>query len=75
MGRSGIAWLRARGNPPYLSGAGDYGGIYVGIGMAVSLGKHFVTGPDVMALLMDGEGTQNGSGVAPSAAWRIGWQF
>ncbi len=72
--RTGVVWARARGDPDFLDGRGDYGGFYGGIGYEFHLGRHFVMGPDLTVMALSGQGAP-GTGVVPQLAWRIAWQF
>jgi hypothetical protein len=75
FGRAGAVWLRAEGEPEFLDGPGDYGGLYLGAGLQFALAPAWRTGPEVTVLGVDAEGSRGGSGVVAELAWRFTWQL
>jgi len=74
IGRAGVTWLRAMGDPVFLDEPGDYGGFFVGLGYERRIGEHLSTGPDLTLLGLLPEGSGSG-GVMPQLAWRIIWHL
>ncbi|MEW6074011.1 MAG: hypothetical protein AB1726_15625 [Planctomycetota bacterium] len=75
VGRAGVVWLRAQGDPVVLDAPLDYGGGYLGIGRLHRLNEHLSTGPELTLLGVLPEGSGDAGGVVPQLAWRLVWRL
>lgn len=70
--RAGGIWFRATGEPNIVNEAGDYFGLYGGIGYEADITSSLTVGPELSLLL----GTQTGEFNArpiPQLSWRATW--
>lgn len=73
--RAGITWLRADGDPEFLDDPGDYGGVYLGGGLAWRIARSLSSGPELTFSAVDSEGSKSGSGLTAELAWRLVWHL
>ena len=73
-GRFGATWLRARGDPVFMTQEGDYAGGFFGVGYEWQWTPHITTGPDftLSYVTPEKEGT---AGFVPQFAWRFVWRL
>jgi hypothetical protein len=68
--RAGVTWFRTTGSTDFVEDAGDYVGLYGGIGWEWDLGSGFTTGPELSALLVSQEGE-----FEPVVVPQLQWHF
>ena len=72
--RAGIAWFRSTEPTELVDEAGDYVGVYAGVGYEWDVTPRFTTGPELTVLAASREGDWDPVAV-PQARWHFLWNF
>ena len=73
-GRLGLAWFRATEDTEFIPEAGDYVGVYAGLGLEYDLTDRITTGPEISLIAASKEGEFDPVYV-PQFSWHVLWNF